>query len=389
MSAEAVTEAAVAALLADLVSIPSINPDFREAGEPETWFGEGNLGNFVADWLGGAGIDTEFETVEPGRRNVVARMASGRSQHMIWEGHLDTVQVSGMIVAPFTPEIRDGLLYGRGAADDKGCLAMFMLAMRALAHGPRPIDLTFLAAVDEETSFKGVAHHIARHPAYDCGIAGEPTELAIVSACKGAVRWSIDVQGRAAHASTPGRGVDAGSVAADLLATLRRAVAGHGRTHPLLGEATLTCTRLVAGEGLNTVPGRATLTFDYRFLPAQTGREAWQELATLVEGEASRLPAGCTVTVNPPFVDSASMEVPVDHAVVRRLQRACGRFGRSTEVTGVPFGSDASKLTRAGTPTIIFGPGSIDQAHTAAEFVSLAEVALAANVLVAAVSEAA
>lgn len=124
-------------------------------------------------------------------RDELARLGAGRGPRMIWEGHLDTVQVSGMTVAPFTPVLRDGLLYRRGAVDDKGCLAMFMLAMQALAAEHLRLDLTFLAAVDEEFNFKGVAHHIARTSAYDFGIAGEPTSLRIVTVCKGVTLWRV------------------------------------------------------------------------------------------------------------------------------------------------------------------------------------------------------
>ncbi len=379
-----VTEAAVAELLSALVAIPSINPSLRR-DEPADWFGEERIARFVGDWLSRTGAEVACKEVEPSRPNVVARLGRGIGRRMIWEGHLDTVQVAGMAGDPFAPVIRDGLMFGRGAVDDKGCLAMFMLAFAALAAEGCPIDLTFLAAVDEEATFKGVLHHIARAAPYEFGIAGEPTELRIVSACKGVIRWRVAVRGKAAHTSTPEDGIDAGAIGMALVARLKDAVAGSAKAHPLLGRPTLTCTRFEAGEGPNTVPSRADLVFDYRVLPGRSGQEAWEELFAVVGAFAETLPEAAALDMQPPFIDSAAMEVPADSGIVRLMQAVCGAFGRSTMARGVPFGSDATKLTRAGSPTIVFGPGSIEQAHTADEHVRLADVAEAANMLVDAV----
>ena len=376
-----VSEEAVADLLSRLVAIPSINPALRR-DEPVEWFGEQRIARFVQDWLAQAGIEAALDEVEPGRPNVVAQIGAGRGPRMIWEGHLDTVQVAGMTIAPFTPEIRNGRIFGRGAVDDKGCLAMFMLAMQALQEQGAPLDLTFVAAMDEEATFKGVSHHINRSAPYDFGIAGEPTSLGIVTACKGVIRWKVTIVGKAAHTSTPNEGIDAGTIGRALIQVLQEAVAASARRHPLLGLPTFTCTRFEAGEGFNTVPARAELAFDYRLLPDRTGPEAWDELHAVVQHFAKGLPRGAGVEMHPPFVDSISMEVPAEHGIVRLMQDVCGRFKLPKEVRGVPFGSDATKLTRAGTPTIVFGPGSIEQAHTADEYVELSQVAKAANMLV-------
>jgi succinyl-diaminopimelate desuccinylase len=376
-----VTEQAVVGLLPQLIAIPSINPALRR-DEPVDWFGEERLAIFVRDWLVRAGIDAAFDEVEPGRPNVVARIGGRRGPRMIWEGHLDTAQVAGMTVAPFTPVIRDGRITGRGAVDDKGCLTMFMLAMQVLKAEGCPLDLTFLAASDEESTFKGVTHHIARTAPYDFGVAGEPTSLGIVTACKGVIRWKVTIEGRAAHTSTPEDGIDAGAIGRELIAAFQDAVKASARPHPLLGLPTLTCTRFEAGEGFNTVPARAELAFDYRLLPERTGPEAWDELLAVAQRFAAGLPDGAVLQMHPTFVDSISMEVPAEHRIVSAMQDVCRRFDCPSTIRGVPFGSDATKLTRAGSPTIVFGPGSIGQAHTADEYVEIAEVAKAANMLI-------
>jgi len=328
------------------------------------------LGAHVAEWLRRAGLEVEIDTVLPGRPNVIARL-QGRpgGRRLLWEGHLDTVQVSGMSVAPFEPTLREGCLYGRGAVDDKGCLAAFMLALRSLTKSPPDCDVTFVAAMDEEFQFKGIRHHLARGERYDFGIAGEPTELRIVRACKGCVRWTIEIVGKSAHTSRPQEGIDAIRIAEDLLRCLRDSgIAGSG-THPLLGASTLTCTMFRAGEGPNTVPASARLTFDYRTLPDQAGAEVWNEIEAMTRRFAATLPPPARVIVEPPFIDTTGMDVPGDSPIVVAMQDVCASFGMSAEPIGVPFGSDATKMTAGGIPSIIFGPGSIAQAHTADEFV--------------------
>ena len=110
-----VSEADVAALLGELVAIPSVNPAFRREGEPDHWFGEARIGEYVFDWLRRIGLDVEIDTVLPGRANVIARLR-GRpgTRTLLWEGHLDTVQVFAMTVDPFTPTF--GTVVSMGAA---------------------------------------------------------------------------------------------------------------------------------------------------------------------------------------------------------------------------------------------------------------------------------
>lgn len=382
MTSDSINRDEVARLLGDMVAIPSINPAFQKPDLPSEWFGEARLATFVAEWLQVAGIEAALEEVLPGRPNVVARINGGAgAPRMIWEGHLDTVQVDGM-PAPFVPRIEAGRLYGRGSVDDKGCLAMFMLAMREVRRRGCRCDLTFVAAIDEEVTFQGVLHHIRSNAAYDLGVAGEPTSLAVVSACKGVIRWVIDVHGRGAHSARPEEGVDALAVATGLLAHLKDYMAATQRSHPLLGRRTLTCTLMQAGEGANSVPSHAAMTFDFRTLPDQTGADAWSEIAAVVGAFADRRSDGAKIVMHPPFIDSVSMEVPHEARIVRELAGIVGEAGYPDRVIGVPYGSDASKLTRAGTPTVIFGPGRIEEAHAVGEHVDMDEVVRGAEMLV-------
>ena len=382
MSAADITDDEAAELLAALVAIPSVNPHFRAAGEPDEWFNEARLADFVAAWLRNAGAEVEIEMVAPERPNVIARIrGSEGGPRFLWEGHLDTVQVTGMD-APFAPRISDGRLHGRGAVDDKGCVAAFMLALRQLAGAPPPGDVTFLAAMDEEYHFRGIAHHLTRGERYDLGIAGEPTNLRIVRACKGCARWHVEVRGRAAHTAKPHEGIDAIVAARRILTAFEAEMARRTQVHPLLGPPTMVCTAFEAGEGPNTVSSRAMLRFDYRYLPSEEGEAIWQAFRAIAERVAMETP-GLSCLVHPPFIDSSAMDVPESAPIVGLLGAVCRDNGIDPTPEGVPYGSDATKMVNvANIPTVVFGPGSIDQAHALNEFVDIAEVTKAARMLV-------
>ncbi|SNB77919.1 acetylornithine deacetylase [Arboricoccus pini] len=395
--------ATVAALLSDLVAIPSINPAFRRPDDPPEWFGEARMAAYVEDWLKARGFVVTTHEVMPGRPNVVATLKGRRSAgRLLWECHTDTVQVGGMTIAPFDPVIREGRLYGRGAIDDKACVTAMMLALADLADDPPELDVTLVAAVDEEFQFKGVLHHLASFeglqpyaaegatpppglaPAIG-GIAGEPTDLRLVSACKGCMRWRIEVKGKSAHSSQPAMGIDAIEIAGDLLAYLRAHYAPilATRHHELVGSPTMICSMIEGGQGPNTVAERCLLTFDRRTQPGEEGLAAWREIDAHVQAFAARLPAGAAILNHPPFIDSTSMEVAADTAIVRAAHTTLAAEGIDPALLGVAYGSDATKMTMAGIPTLVFGPGSIDQAHTADEYAELHQVARASRMLAA------
>ncbi|QIG49788.1 M20 family metallopeptidase [Nordella sp. HKS 07] len=380
--AAGIDDAEVAKLLSQLVAVPSVNIAFRQSGDPDEWFHEARVGAAIADWLRAEGIDVEIDMVAPERPNVIARVKGSKgAPSMLWEGHLDTVQVTGM-AQPFTPRVENGRLYGRGAVDDKACLVAFMLALRDLARDPPPGDVTFLAASDEEFGFTGITHHMQRPERYDMGIAGEPTELRVVRACKGCVRWHVDVLGRAAHTAKPHEGVDAVKAARKLLDLFEEEMKGRTENHPRLGPATLTCTQFEAGEGPNTVPSRTRLRFDYRYLPSERGAEVWKSFKAIADSLAAAI-SGLRVETHDPFIDSAAMDVAAEETIVGLMSRVCAQYGIDPEPEGVPYGSDSTKMVMGGIPTIVFGPGNIVQAHSLNEYVEIAHVTKSASMLVA------
>jgi succinyl-diaminopimelate desuccinylase len=384
LSLATISDQDAAALLGRLVEIPSVNPAFRTEADPQNLFGEKAKADFVAGWLREAGIETELQEILPDRPNVVARVPGRVRRHsLLLECHLDTVQVTGMD-APFAPRLVDGRLYGRGAVDDGGCVAAMMLALRALAAHPADCDVVLLAAIDEEFQYRGIAGYLDAGNCAAGGIAGEPTGLRVVTACKGCVRWRVEVIGRAAHSSEPWRGADAIAAAADLHAHLRTTLGPMlaARSNALVGSPTLLCSMIEGGQGPNTVAERCLLTFDRRTLPGEVGMACWQEAKDATDAFAATLPEGFSIIVHPPFIDSLSMEIEdADHPIITASRAVCRAEGIDDAPIGVAFGSDATKMTDQGIPTIVFGPGNIAQAHAVEEFVEVAQVAHAARMI--------
>ncbi|WP_188193321.1 M20 family metallopeptidase [Nonomuraea sp. SYSU D8015] len=360
------------ALLRELVRTPSVNP--RDGSGP----GEAMLAAVVQRWLLYHGIAAETHEVLPGRPNVVAVVPGRDARAILLESHLDTVEIDGMTVDPYAGEVRDGRLYGRGACDAKGPLAAFMLAAAQLAAGPLPPHTVVLAAVvDEEYRYRGVLGLLDDLPVPEVigAVVGEPTGLAAATAHKGVVRYTMRTLGRAGHTSRPAEAVNAVSLMARVIGHLD-AAPPEIPAHPLLGPATRCVTRIHGGSGPNIVPGRCEIDVDRRTLPGEDPLEVWRR-----EGEElERLLPG-RIELDPPFNVDYALDTPAGSPIVAALCGALADRGRDASVRGMPFCTDASKLARAGIPAVVFGPGSILDAHSADESVALADVAFAAEVV--------
>jgi acetylornithine deacetylase/succinyl-diaminopimelate desuccinylase family protein len=354
--------------LSDLVAINSVNPSY-EGGVPEAAVAE-----YVERYFAGHGVETTRQEVLPGRFNVLARLR-GRNpgRRVVLEAHMDTVSVSGMTIPPFEPAIRDGKLYGRGSCDTKAGLAAMMHAVATVKEEgiTPPCEVLLAAAVDEEHTFHGVVR-LCEGLQADAAIVAEPTEMRLVTASKGVLRWRMRTHGKAAHSAKPHLGVNAIShMAAVIQALDQQAKTLAARTHPLLGPATLNIGQIHGGEQINFVPDRCEIAIDRRLSPGEDPEQVWAGYALL----AAQLGA----EADRPMIADGPLETSISSDLVHAAQRVLVDLGRPIAPVGVPFGSDASKLYRQGIPSIIFGPGSIDRAHAAVEYVECDQVLEAAT----------
>lgn len=362
---------AVLKTLAELVRINSINSAYEDGTS------EAGVVAHLRDFFRQRGIETWEQEVFPSRANLIARLPGRNPQRrIILEAHTDTVSVKGMTIPPFEPTVTDGRLHGRGSCDTKAGLAGMMHAVAALkAEGITPPCEVWLAAVvDEEFSFRGVVR-LCEGLTGDAAIVAEPTELHLVIASKGVLRWRIHVHGKSAHSSKPHLGINAIDHMARLILELEadhRRLAQH--PHPFLGPATGNVGVIKGGVQVNFVPDSCVIEIDRRLLPGERVDAALAHYQQLLDELKARHPGFDATMETPPLLTDEALETSADSPPVRVAGEVLRELGLNGEPAGVPFGSDASKLSRQGVPSVVFGPGSIDRAHAAVEFVETDQV---------------
>lgn len=378
-----VNPARVAEVLGQLVAIPSINPGFPGG------MGEDGVAGYVSRFFERLGLARIEQAVEPGRTNVIGILPGVGAGTLLLEAHMDTVQTDGMTIDPFGAAIRDGKLYGRGACDTKASLAAMLVAVETIAANgiAPPLNVHLAAVVDEEIHYRGVAK-LADEIAggrlrYEAAIVGEPTRLDMIVAHKGCVRFHIDALGVACHSSTPQMGANAIEGMLDVVSFLKR-LAQLERTsadvHPLVGSPTLCISMIEGGVAPNTVPDSCRITIDRRTVPGEEPMQVWRELKERVEALQPSVP-GVRFAVREPFLIDYAMEASADEPIVACLSHSIRERASVPRIIGATYGSDASKLARVGVPSVVFGPGSLEQAHTKDEWVDLDEVASASDIL--------
>jgi acetylornithine deacetylase len=363
------------ALLEDLIRIQSVNPHYGEGAQ-----GEMELSRYIERFCRDAGLLVSRQPVFDGRDNLIIELKTGHPVSvLLFEAHMDTVSL-GSMPNPLEPIYADGRLYGRGACDTKGSLAAMMYAMAECAKHPEQLqsDLVLCAAVDEEHAYRGVLKFLERDMPISAAVVGEPTDLHIVVAHKGCVRFAVTTHGKAAHSSVPHEGENAIVAMADVVAYLAHEIAPRleHKIDALCGAATLSIGTIHGGKQINIVPERCTIEVDRRIIPGETPESVLEQMQAELTGWCRE--RGIRCTIEPLLLDWA-LNTPVDDTLVLTAGETAARLGLSPEPRGETYGSDASKLQGLkGIPSIVFGPGSIAQAHSAEEWVAVADVERAA-----------
>lgn len=363
-------------LLLDLIAVPSVNPAFLPAGDPRT--GEARVAELVLGVAERAGLGAELQPVVPGRANAILRLSplGPVRQRVLLAPHLDTVGLPALD-ALLKPRVAGGRVHGRGACDTKGCVAAMLSALLEVAKsGQRPAstEILFVGLVDEENGQLGSRHYARHGDRGALAIVGEPTRLEVVTAHKGDVWLQLKTAGRSAHGATPHLGRNAVhlmSRVVDALETDYRAQLGR-RSHPLLGAPTINVGAIRGGTQPNIVPNECVISIDRRTLPGETEAGVRREIATVLRKR------GLKATFdNLRLSPCHPLETDPGLPLVRSLCRAAGR-----KVTrGVHYFCDAAPLAEGGTPSVVFGPGDIAQAHTSDEWISVASLERGAKVL--------
>ncbi len=389
-------------LLCQLISIPSVNPGLSgktEAGS-QMVEGEARLTDFLEDLLSGWGQVCGRQLVHPRRENLLVRLRathwgeeiSGyRRPVVVLAAHQDTVAPSSGMIDPWRPRLEHGRVWGLGACDVKGGMtAILLAAWRILSLvEPPPVDVVLAFTVNEEAGFSGARAlaELFRQPdgklipaRPEAVVVAEPTELAVVVAHKGVVRWRIHTRGRAAHSAVP----EAGLNAIYLMARVVGAIEQYHRTlrsrpaDARCGAPSISVGWIAGGSGVNTVPASCTIDVDRRLIPGETAEMARIDLRCFIEQTTGLIEV---VEHEPPWMEGPPLPDQSEQEMARGLSTWARRIARSGQMIGAHYASDAAFFAQLDIPTVVFGPGSIAQAHSPEEWIDLDQVEWATEIL--------
>jgi acetylornithine deacetylase len=337
-----------------------------------------------------------------GRPQMAARFGgTGGGRSLLLNGHIDVVparEEDGWEHDPFDPQVTDGRIVGRGACDMKGGIAAMVVAAEALAAtGALAGDVIVCTNTDEESSGVG-GLACARHGvSADFAIVPEPSGLEVWPACRGSVYCEIEIAGRSGHTEQEhphwrdGGAVNAIEKARHLLAGVERLRAEWrsrvSARHPLLDPPDVLASRLVADSGwLVTIPNRAEITIAALILPSQTDADGWTR--GVQEEVESYLRTWCDadpwLAANPPsfrwHTPTNPWETPQDAEGVQALLGANAALGLPLTLGGLGSWYDGATFAlETGTPAVMYGPRSIDWAHTVGEHVMVDDLVACAQ----------
>jgi succinyl-diaminopimelate desuccinylase len=364
----------VIGFLAALVRAESSNPpgDTRKVSD------------LVAARLRQASIDFQILADEPRKPNVIARIGTGKPE-ILFTTHMDTVPAgdrSAWRRDPFGAEITGTRLFGRGAADAKASLAAMIAAFESLTSVlPLRGTLTLTAVSDEEVGgIKGTEFLVDRGLLVpDHVVVGEITSNRLAVAEKGVLWLRVITHGRAAHGSTPWDGNNAIDHMVTVLQAVRDRIGTRleRMTHPLTPRPSVSVGTIRGGIATNIVADWCEATIDRRTLPNESVQEAVAEVERVIaelHAENSLLDADVEVLqMGPPI------ETPATAVVVVAGQAVATALGLDPTVVGYHQASDGRFFAERGIPTMLFGPGDPEIAHTTNESVDLDEVLTAAQ----------
>ena len=359
-------------LLCELVGINSVNP--LQAGERSGPGGEAELAEWLAERTERLGATVVLDEAAPDRPNVYARFEGSGDRTVAVDVHLDTVGVEHVEGDPFGSRVADGRVYGRGSVDTKATLAVLLPLLDELARsgGDHP-DLWLIGTVGEEAGGLIGAHRlhdwaVDQGVRFDQMVVAEPTSCAPVHGHKGGVGLEIVVRGEAAHSSKPHLGANAIVGAARIIDAFDRAhtdlVAGPATTP--VGTGTLSVTEIAGGLARNIIPDECRLYAGRRIAPGEDPWAIFDELAAVARAAAD--PLDIEVAMTNGRCSTAFYQEP-DSTLITDLARLAEEHPATAS-----YGSNALVYEPIASEIVVFGPGSIDQAHKAVEWIEVTEL---------------
>ncbi len=365
-------------LLRSLVRIDSCNTTFLDSDIPSRATEE-EVCNFLWGRLAAHGFACEVQWARPRRPNFIA--VQYRNSTLPWlgfEAHMDTVGVEGMAVPPFAAEVRDGKVYGRGAADTKGSIAAMIVALEHLLAENPPLNLVFVGTCAEESGCEGIARLDLGDLPLRAFIVGEPTSNRAVTAHKSHAWFEIKARGKAAHGSQPEAGDNAVYHMVESVRYLRDRVAPRLARDAAAGleRSTLSVNLIHGGRRVNQVPDECSASVDIRLVPGRKPEAVIEELT-------AELARNCPGAIQCSWSHSAPGLLPKPGSpVLAALQAAIEAHGGNPAPLAVNYCTDAGVLAQRGADAVVFGPGNILQAHSSDEFLEIEQLDRAVDILI-------
>lgn len=366
--------APVLEMIERLVAFPTVSRD-------------SNLGliEWTRDYLDGLGVHSRLTYDHSGKKaNLFATLGAGRKPGLILSGHTDVVPVDGQAwdSDPFKATIRDGLLYGRGTADMKGFIGTALALAPAFLAADMDAPIHFALSYDEEVGcigVRGLIEDLAEIGLKPAGcIVGEPTMMQPIVAHKGTHRFRCCITGREAHSSYTTLGVNSIEYAARIIVYIRQMAdrmaqletRDYGFTVPY---TTLQTGSIRGGLASNIVPKECEFQFEARTMPGVTAEKLYDEIrgfaATLLP-EMQRVEPNAAIDFE--WLASApGLSMQESDAIVQ----LAAALARNKPNGAVSYGTEAGLFQQAGIPTVVCGPGSIEEAHRPNEYVALQQLA--------------
>ena len=367
-------------LAQELVQSPSVNPpgETRECAE------------IVSNKLKKDKIDVQIIEGKKGASNVVARLQGKRSgKVLLLNGHLDVVPPGADWTGdPFSGEIRDNKIYGRGTCDMKSGIASMIAAMIGFKRSGIPFngEILFMGVADEETGSEfGTVYLLQNNIGSnaDFAIVGEPTSMRVELGNRG-LRW-IDVtfRGRSCHAGRPQLGINPIVYAAKFIEAIQSMKFGNRNDAFEISSPTIAVTMVKGGSKINVIPERCDLSIDRRMLPGEKTETVMDELQRMLDPilEEEKGPHA-EMKVRPAHWDPylISRDEQVAQATIKSFKRVTGR---EPEILAKSACTDGSHLFHLrGIPAVIFGPGNEYLSHKADECVEIEDIVLATHIYI-------
>jgi succinyl-diaminopimelate desuccinylase len=354
-------------LLTECVRLPTVNPPGNE--------------KLAADWLAAQlerqGFSPRVDDLGGHRANIVAVLhGTGEKPALVFNGHLDVVPVGDTPWThdPFAGVCENGRLYGRGSSDMKSGLMAMVMAVQALKQAGVRLkgDLILSGVADEETGALGAKAWVEAGGLHGVGaiVIGEPTNLEVYIAEKGACWLELTTYGKTAHGSMPDLGINAVMHMTTALHALTR-LSLPFQPHALFDKPTMNVGTIVGGNKTNVVPDRCTATIDLRTLPGMRHEDVLQEIRQTLDGLREAVPQfAYEMRV---IAERAAVASDPHAPIVETALAILAVQGRRETPKATPgFATDASVFQPAsGAPFLIFGPGIPQLAHQPNEYVEI------------------